>query len=329
MRNHKTVWMMLAALPWLWCGPAWSTDEGVLPPPSNQANRAVARLRIPSHVVVKAINQDFQSSLPVEREVLGTRARGTATAFGSVTCSLVDNPHGAEFECLIVGTVKSTTCGLNGPAIIHSASDSKYRARKMLFFDGQELKTRPAEVQVSTQLRLTGIGSTAPRLRGRIVRQVASRRAAEQLSEAEAITARLTQADLQQQIETEFNQRIAEVNQQLDDKLKVMKLLERTRHEVAIRTFANSIILDLYRRGASQPASFPAQSLEAGESIELWVPLNEDLSEARSAAGALVLSALPAWLAPYFEDNPRLSEFMANQQLGVRRVAGWLMLELR
>jgi hypothetical protein len=158
---------------------------------------------------------------------------------------------------------------------------------------------------------------------------VASRRAAEQLPEAEAITARLTHADLQQQIDAEFDQRIASLNQQLDQQLEVMKLLERTRHEVTIRTFANSIILDLYQRGASPSANFPPQSLAAGESIELWVPLNEDLSEARSAAGALVLSAVPAWLAPYFEDNPRLADFLANQQLGVHEVDGWLMLELR
>lgn len=90
MRNHNTVWMILAALLWLGCGPAGSADEGVLPPLSNQANHAAARLRIPSQWVVKAINRDFQNTRPAGASVLSAVPAWLATY-------IKDNPRLAEF----------------------------------------------------------------------------------------------------------------------------------------------------------------------------------------------------------------------------------------
>ncbi len=303
-------------------------DDGVLPAPgATTPSSAVARLRIPSQIIVNAVNREFRNTLPVDREVLGTRSRGMAVCVGTVTCSLNDNPHGAEFECLISGTVTSTTCGVNGPATINSSASTKYIARKVLFFDGRQITTTPAEVKVHTQLQITNIGSSLPRLRGRVVRRVANRRAAESREQAEAITSRLTHNDLQQQIDAEFDNRISALNQRLAKRLDVVDLLAQVRHQVAIRTQADSIVLDLYEDSAANSIQFPTASLEVGDSIELWVPLT-DSGDSTAGATAALLSSIPAWLAPYFDENPRLSEFLSAQELNVRRVDGWLMLEL-
>lgn len=164
----------------------------LIPSPAVEEKKLAVVLRIPHALIAKAVNQDFQHTAPVARVMLGTRSQGIAHCQGAVTCDLVEQSTGALMRCRIVGSVQSETCGINGPASISARSTTCYEAQKFALFDGRRFTTRPATLQSTTKVVITGVGSSLPGLRGRIVRRVASKRSTESHDQAEAITAQIS-----------------------------------------------------------------------------------------------------------------------------------------
>lgn len=101
---------------------------------------------------------------------------------------------------------------IDGPAIIQSNAFTSYVANKRFSFDGNQFTTAPANVVANTRLTIIGIDSTLPHLRGRIVRRVATQRAEQSHSQAEAITRSMTEQELCQRIDADFDARIVELN---------------------------------------------------------------------------------------------------------------------
>lgn len=346
------------------------TASSVLHSAANQESSVFARLRIPEKSIVEAVSREFHKTQPVDRVVLGTRSRGTTVSRGVVDCQTADNPHGAEVRCYITGTITSQTCGTNGPAVIQSRADSRYSAEKLIFFDGRSFQSRPAEVNVTTRLTITGVGSSAPRLRGRIVRRVASQRVEANHAQAEAITASLTHQDVQRQIDDEFDERIASLNQRFANRLALLRLLSRAGFHLAIRSHHEFIDVDLVKPDAEDKPPPPPVRSEVGETIELWLPIPDlpvpeippaqianpkvpDLelpvpkppildaivpglsipglagpdSESQERPILSILSSVPGWLAPMFEENPRLKDLI-REGLGIERDEKWLIIEL-
>ncbi len=233
----------------------------------------LALLRIPASMITGEASREYRHTEQVDRVVLGTHSRGTAVCQGKVTCQLNENRAGAEFVCHIAGSVVSQTCGENGPAIIRSIATTDYAADKRIYFDGHRLSTQPAVLSTSTRVEITGIDSSLPRLRGRIVRSVARRRAAESLPEAEAITKKLTSDELQSQIDLEFAQRIESLNQKLAQRLALIEDFSQEGFQLSVRSSSTFIELRLMREPDSNPHSMSTATFPAGNTIDLWVPL--------------------------------------------------------
>ena len=156
-------------------------------------------------MIAKSVDREFQHTAPVQQEVIGTKSTGTAHCRGTVVCSIEENAEGASFSCRISGTVESDTRGTNGPATIQSHACTTYVAHKRFLFDGHKFNSFPTSLVSRTQLPITGVGSTLPRLRGRIVRHVATQRSHRSLAQAEAITQAITDRELCQRIDVEFD----------------------------------------------------------------------------------------------------------------------------
>lgn len=239
----------------------------------DETNPVLACLRIPAVLITEVASRDFTHTSPVDRVLLGTHSRGTAVCRGHVSCEMREQTHAAEVVCRITGTVDSTTRGTNGPALINSTASTTYTATKRIIFDGRKLITQPALVQASSRIQITGVGSSLPGLRGRIVRRVAERRSGESLPEAEAITRDLTATELQQHIDNEFAQRIDSINRKLEDRLPILAAFAASDYKLSISSQPEFIQLLFVRRDAGLPTLHVPATLPLTSKIVLWIPL--------------------------------------------------------
>lgn len=251
-----------------------------------RTNPVLACLRIPAALITEVASRDFTQTSPVDRVVLGTHSRGTAICYGHVSCEMREQSHAAEIVCRITGTVDSQTCGVNGPALINSTASTSYTATKSIIFDGRQLVTQPAIVRASSRIRITGVGSSLPGIRGRIVSRVAERRAEDSLAEAEMITRDLTAAELQQQIDQEFAQRIVSINRAIEGRLPILQAFAESEYKLSIRSQPEFIQLMFVRRDADPQTLKVPPALPLATKIVLWIPLPDALGA--SAAGILV-----------------------------------------
>ncbi len=282
-------------------------------------------LRIPQTLIAKSVDREFQHTAPVQHEVLGTKSTGTAHCRGTVVCSIEARVDGAAFSCRISGTVQSETCGTNGPATIQSHACTSYVAYKQFFFDGHSFNSVPTTVASRTQLTITGVGSTLPRLRGRIVRHVATQRAHQSLPQAEAITQAITDRELCQRIDAEFDSRISEMNLKLASRLSVLKYFPAAGNRIHIHSFTDGVEIGLGNETLSS-WNHVAPRTPIGDSVELWLQPKKELIAARPIT-ELLFSTAPAWLSAYLSHNPTLFEPHAKK-MTIQPRDGWLVLQL-
>lgn len=249
------------------------------------ANPVLACLRIPAVLITEVASRDFTHTSAVDRVLLGTHSRGTAVCYGHVSCEMRDQSHAAEIVCLISGAVDSQTCGTNGPALISSTTTTSYTATKSIIFDGRKLITQPARIQARSRIQITGIDSSLPGIRGRVVRRVAERRAGESLAEAESLTRDLTVAQLQQHIDQEFARRIVSINRALEDRLPILEAFSKSDYKLSIRSQAEFIQLMFVRRDADLQTLHVPATLPLTSKIVLWLPLPSPLATSGNIQG--------------------------------------------
>ena len=282
-------------------------------------------LRIPQSLIAKSVDRDFQHTDPVQHKVLGTTSTGTADCRGTVSCTIEEKEEGAAFSCRITGTVQSETWGTNGPAIIESHAYTAYVAQKRFFFDGHKFNSFPASVNARTQLTITGVGSTLPRLRGRIVRHVAIQRAHQSLAQANAITQAITERELCQRIDSEFDTRISEMNQKLATRLSVLKYFPASGNRLHIRSFVDGVEIGLGTESLIG-SNYVATRSPIGDLVELWLQPKTDLIAARPIP-ELLFNTAPTWLLTYLSHHPTLLK-PHDKKLIVESHSGWLVLRL-
>lgn len=154
---------------------------------------------------------------PVDVCVVGTRSRGTAQVRGRLTIDFLPSHRHASLRLIFSGTSVSRTVAREGPAVIHATTTSRFTAWTDVRFDEVQGFTAGAtrvDVQIVNQQRQ--IASTAPRLRGRIVRRAARRRIDEQRGCIRQTTIKTTQDRLRQSMARRVAERIAAWNQHWD-----------------------------------------------------------------------------------------------------------------
>lgn len=299
-----------------------------IPVPSieNESKPFPVLLRIPQALIVKSVDRDFQHSAPVQQKVLGTSATGTSHCQGTVTCIIEEMVEGAAFSCRISGTVRSDTCGTNGPATIQSHACTSYIANKRFVFDKHQFTSFPTTVVAHTTLTNTGVGSTLPGLRGRIVKHVATQRAQQSRSQAESIAQGLTERELCQQIDADFATRLSEMNQKLANRLSLLKYFPVVEDRVHIRSFSGGVEIGL-GTVAENSANRVESRTPMGDSVELWLRPQIDLIAERPIP-ELLLSSGPTWLTTFFSHNPTLLE-PHDKTVSAEADSGWLVFRLK
>jgi len=305
--------------------------ENVIGKQELESPRVAVVIRIPASMIAKTLNRDFQNSEAVHREVLGTRSNGQANCHGSVTCTLEDNSEGAAFCCRIEGTVQSETCGTNGPAIIHSEAKTSYVAFKRIVFNGTNFISAPATITLATELRITGIDSSLPALRGRIVRRVATKRAQQSHAQAEAIATSMTREELSSRIDKEFDNRIKDLNHKLAPRLSLVEHFRTAGNEIFVRSFKDSVEIGLLTPPLAR-SDVAIHRVPIGESIELWIghgraEPSKEIPLTQVPALISLIGQAPHWLIAYFSKNSQYSK-LDDKTLKIKRHEDWLVIQV-
>jgi hypothetical protein len=103
--------------------------------------------------------------------------------------------------------------------VLHQISDSTFRATKTIALDGSGLKVAPTATTAPTRLTTTSIGTSLPRLRGRIATRIAWRRVGSSQGAAERITGEHTAAIISNDFDERTNASLAKLQEVFRSKI--------------------------------------------------------------------------------------------------------------
>ncbi len=149
---------------------------------------------------------------PVVDVILGTCISGTGHTRGRVRFDLVPSTRQAALDAVFLGATETCTVGRNRSARIGAVGTTRIGARKRLVIHSRGLSARPARSRARTSTQITGIWSTQPRLRGRLVRRIAERKTYESKWQGEQIAARHAEAQFNENLDQRIDQVVHEAN---------------------------------------------------------------------------------------------------------------------
>lgn len=188
----------------------WFTDRGQ---EAELVAEIRARLGQPNlHVRVSqdligsgSIRRVNDATRPVRDVILGTSIFGVARTTGWVQTRLLPDSQRSLFETTVTATNWARTMGYNRSARIASTSVTPLLGTKRYYLDETGFHVWQATSCAQAHSHIHGIGSSKPGLRGRIVRHVASKRAAQQQGAAEQVASRHAERQLNARIDAEAN----------------------------------------------------------------------------------------------------------------------------
>jgi len=145
--------------------------------------------------------------------ILGTRIRGTNRTIGHTGVQLVPNENEASLSLTLDAQGTSNSVGVNGPATIRSTSFTDIFVSKALAISQDGIQSSPSWAQCAVNTIYNSIY-----VRSRLGTNIANRRAYQQKATAEAIAARKAERISSNQFDEGARERIAEGNQQFQDK---------------------------------------------------------------------------------------------------------------
>ncbi|MEW4565640.1 hypothetical protein AB1K70_24170 [Bremerella sp. JC770] len=210
---------------------------------------------------------------PVQEFILGTTVRGTAHMVGDVDVNLVPSKTKGLIELTLTGTVSSDNVGVNGPATIYSSGFSTIGASKLLSVDKDGLTPSAAVAHADTTTTFNAICAKL-----RLVQKIATKRAYQQKSQAEAIASDRTETRIEGRFDDETKDLVADANTRLQEKL-FRPLIGRDEFPDAVNVSTTTDHLNLEVMQSSQTqlaAPGPAPPTEDGKA-DLTLKLHESI----------------------------------------------------
>ncbi|PQO41865.1 hypothetical protein C5Y96_00390 [Blastopirellula marina] len=224
-------------------------------------------------LIAGGIRRPVDQVNPVHEIILGTNVRGTAHMVGDVDVNLVPSKTKGLIELSLTGTVSSDNVGVNGPATIYSTGFSTIGASKLLSVDKDGLTANPSVANADTSTTFNAICAKM-----KLVQKIATKRAYQQKSQAEAIASDRTEFRIQNRFDNETKDLVADANNRLKEKL-YRPLIGRDEFPDAINVSTTTDHLNLEVMQASQSqlaAPGPAPATEDKEA-DLTLKLHESI----------------------------------------------------
>ncbi|TWU23878.1 hypothetical protein Pla52o_18010 [Novipirellula galeiformis] len=179
---------------------------------SQQSRAAVSAIRdvfgrpnlavfVGEQAVQLAVNRQVDRSRPIRDCILGTRIIGDAHTSGFVTATLLPSVGAARIQVSLDGNVSTKSTGFNGPVRLRTLGNAQISATRTLNLNESGVTMDPAYATVSLNTEITAIEHKL-----KLVRRIASKRAAEQKPKAD----RIAVSRMQKQVGQEFAQQTSE-----------------------------------------------------------------------------------------------------------------------
>jgi len=175
--------------------------------PANLAYVQVSR-RFLEDYVERSVNRHSA----VNDCILGTSVSGMAHVRGATDLMLEPNADSAVARLKLSGTIHSKTVGYNGPAVIHTSSQTRFQSERKLVLDSSGLHFQPTKANAVTHSHTDGIEVYLPGLRGRIGQRIAWRRVNETRGQANAITSRHAEARIDAAFDQQTKQAVNRIH---------------------------------------------------------------------------------------------------------------------
>lgn len=209
---------------------------------------------------------------PVREYILGTDVRGTAHLVGDVNVNLVPSQKNALIQLTMQGNMTSDNVGINGPATIYSTGYSHVHVGKLLVLNRDGLSPMAADADVTTSTTFNRICAHL-----RLVQRIATKRAYQQKSQAEAIASQRAEMRIEHRFDAESAETIADANQRLKEELYRPLIGRDEVPEVAnFSTTRDHLYLQMLQVNPSQLAA-PGLPPQSGGTGDLNVQMHESL----------------------------------------------------
>jgi hypothetical protein len=146
--------------------------------------------------------------------ILGTSTRSQVMTIGSLRMVTLPSARGARLAIEFLGNATAQSVGVNGPATICTFSRAQLGGTLTLAVTPEGLLEQDATASATTQTQITGIGAKL-----KIVRRIASRRAAKQKGLAEQIAASKARTKLAENLRSRGAELVADANRRLEEKI--------------------------------------------------------------------------------------------------------------
>lgn len=128
------------------------------------------------------IGRKVDDTIPVRDNILGTSIHGTGTTVGNLTVNLVPNANAAQLQLVLDALTRTNNVGYNGPVTIYSSGVTSVLGKKSLLIDPAGVTDSGATAECQTSSNFNSINANLG-----LVRKIATNKAYQQKSQAEAI----------------------------------------------------------------------------------------------------------------------------------------------
>ncbi len=239
----------------------------------NKLDRPNMYASVSRELIASGIRRNVDQVNPVHEYILGTNVRGTARMVGDVDVNLVPSRDKGLVELTLTGTVTSDNVGVNGPATIYSTGFSTIGASKLLTVDQDGLTPSSAVAKACTSTTFNAICAKL-----RLVQKIATKRAYQQKSQAEAIASQRTETRIEGRFDDETKDLVADANTRLQEKL-YRPLLGRDEFPdtVNVSTTSSHLNLEVMQASQSQLAAPSPAPATQDKAADLTLKLHESI----------------------------------------------------
>lgn len=228
-------------------------------------------------LINRAVGRPVSQPAPVDECILGTHVLGNSCVNGNLFADLVPHNGGISVRLNLSGTFTSNNIGYNRGVQIYTTGTSPVHASKLVTITPNGTYTQPAWASTSLQTQINGIGHHS-----RLVRRIASRKAAEQKAEANAIGQYRLQNRLGQRFNNEVEQQLSESDGRLamlnQDRVELIRLgLPKPTwdiHSTDSQVLANFLEAANTQYGAPGVSNLPVPNSDAVAEFHQSLPIN-------------------------------------------------------
>lgn len=204
--------------------------------------------------------------------ILGTSIRGTGATSARLGVSPMPSAGRARLAFHLVGTTRSQTVGVNGPAQIRSAGNTSFHATKVVELSDESFRLLPATASATTRSQTQSVTKVGGGLGSRLVSKIGSKRVAEQRPRADAIAGEHAEQRIAEGLDRRLADEIVQARRRYDDRVThPLRRRRATPHRLTQSTTSAELLIEAVQADDGQLAAWgpPPAGVAAPLSVRL------------------------------------------------------------